>query len=125
MQHRRRSQHGSRHGQCARQPHRQRRLRAGHERLDFAYTQSSGSFIATGKLTRLAFFLATDVNSGAFYIDKVSLEQTATRVHCDFTPASAQRMACYAPHAAFAHPATPPGTPPRESIEIRCLLIYD
>lgn len=34
-------------------------------------------------------------------------------------------MACYTPHAAFAHPATPPGTPPRESIEIRCLLIYD
>lgn len=38
---------------------------------------------------------------------------------------SAQGMACYTPHAAFAHPATPPGTPPRESIEIRCLLIYD
>jgi hypothetical protein len=38
---------------------------------------------------------------------------------------SAQGMACYTPHAAFAHPATPPGTPPRESIEIRCLLIYE
>ena len=38
---------------------------------------------------------------------------------------SAEGMACYTPHAAFAHPATPPGTPPRESIEIRCLLIYD
>jgi hypothetical protein len=34
-------------------------------------------------------------------------------------------MTCYTPHAAFAHPATPPNTPPRESIEIRCLLIYD
>jgi hypothetical protein len=34
-------------------------------------------------------------------------------------------MPCYTPHAAFAHPATPPGTPPRESIEIRCLLIFD
>ena len=38
---------------------------------------------------------------------------------------SAEDMPCYTPHAAFAHPATPPGTPPRESIEIRCLLIFD
>jgi hypothetical protein len=38
---------------------------------------------------------------------------------------SAAGVACYTPHAAFAHPATPAGTPPRESIEIRCLLIYD
>jgi hypothetical protein len=38
---------------------------------------------------------------------------------------SADDMPCYTPHAAFAHPATPPGTPPRESIEIRCLLIFD
>lgn len=34
-------------------------------------------------------------------------------------------MPCYTPHAAFAHPATPADTPPRESIEIRCLLIFD
>jgi hypothetical protein len=34
-------------------------------------------------------------------------------------------MPCYTPHAAFAHPDTPPGTPPRESIEIRCLLTFD
>lgn len=38
---------------------------------------------------------------------------------------SLEGVACYTPHAAFAHPATPSGTPPRESIEIRCLLIYD
>jgi hypothetical protein len=38
---------------------------------------------------------------------------------------SHEGAACYVPHAAFAHPATPAGTPPRESIEIRCLLIYD
>jgi hypothetical protein len=38
---------------------------------------------------------------------------------------SAEGMSCYTPHAAFAHPATPVGTPPRESIEIRCLLIFD
>ena len=37
---------------------------------------------------------------------------------------SAAGVACYTPHAAFAHPATPVGTPPRESIEIRCLLIF-
>jgi hypothetical protein len=37
---------------------------------------------------------------------------------------SAASVACYTPHAAFAHPATPAGTPPRESIEIRCLLIF-
>jgi len=34
-------------------------------------------------------------------------------------------MSCFTPHAAFAHPDTPPGTPPRESIEIRCLLVFD
>lgn len=34
-------------------------------------------------------------------------------------------MPCFTPHAAFAHPDTPPATPPRESIEIRCLLIFD
>lgn len=34
-------------------------------------------------------------------------------------------MPCFTPHAAFAHPDTPPGTPPRESIEIRCLLTFD
>ena len=38
---------------------------------------------------------------------------------------SASGVACYTPHAAFAHPATPAGTPPRESIETRGLLIYD
>jgi hypothetical protein len=38
---------------------------------------------------------------------------------------SGEGVACYTPHTAFAHPATPAGTPPRESIEIRCLLIYE
>jgi len=38
---------------------------------------------------------------------------------------SQEGVACYVPHAAFAHPATPAGTPPRESIEIRCLLIFE
>jgi hypothetical protein len=31
----------------------------------------------------------------------------------------------HVPHAAFEHPATPAGTPLRESMEIRCLLIYE
>ncbi|WP_332877573.1 CmcJ/NvfI family oxidoreductase [Massilia sp. S19_KUP03_FR1] len=38
---------------------------------------------------------------------------------------SAIDMPCHTPHAAFTHPATPTDTPPRESIEIRCLLIFD
>lgn len=33
-------------------------------------------------------------------------------------------VARYTPHAAFEHPNAPPDAPPRESIEIRCLLIY-
>ncbi|MDB5919780.1 MAG: putative methyltransferase [Massilia sp.] len=37
---------------------------------------------------------------------------------------SADGTACHTLHAAFAHPATPSATPPRESIEVRCLLIY-
>ncbi|MFL6709683.1 MAG: CmcJ/NvfI family oxidoreductase [Massilia sp.] len=35
------------------------------------------------------------------------------------------KVARYTPHAAFEHPATPAGTPPRESIEARCLLLYE
>jgi len=34
-------------------------------------------------------------------------------------------MPCHTPHAAFTHPATPTDTPPCESIEMRCLLIFD
>jgi hypothetical protein len=30
----------------------------------------------------------------------------------------------FTPHGAFAHPATPPGTPPRQSIEARCLVLF-
>lgn len=38
---------------------------------------------------------------------------------------SASGVARCTPHAAFAHPGTPAGTPPRESIEVRCLLMFD
>ncbi|MBE7367171.1 CmcJ/NvfI family oxidoreductase [Ramlibacter pallidus] len=38
---------------------------------------------------------------------------------------SAQDVARFTPHSAFDHPHTPPGTPPRESIELRCLVVYD
>lgn len=31
----------------------------------------------------------------------------------------------FTPHAAFDHPATPAGIPPRESLELRCLVIYE
>jgi len=48
--------------------------------LSFSYAHSSSSFIATGKLTRVEFFLATDVNSGTFLVDNVSLERTGTAV---------------------------------------------
>ncbi|KHK58351.1 methyltransferase [Ralstonia sp. A12] len=34
-------------------------------------------------------------------------------------------VARFTPHAAFVHPDAPAGTPPRESIEIRCLVVYD
>jgi hypothetical protein len=34
-------------------------------------------------------------------------------------------MPCHTPRAPFTHPATPTDTPPRESIEIRCPLIFD
>jgi hypothetical protein len=30
----------------------------------------------------------------------------------------------FTPHGAFLHPHTPPGTPPRESIEARCLVLF-
>jgi len=34
-------------------------------------------------------------------------------------------VARYTPHAAFDHPDTPPEAPLRESIEIRCLVVYE
>ncbi|MBJ7309002.1 CmcJ/NvfI family oxidoreductase [Rugamonas sp. CCM 8940] len=34
-------------------------------------------------------------------------------------------VARFTPHAAFEHPAAPDDAPPRESIETRCLLIFD
>lgn len=34
-------------------------------------------------------------------------------------------VARFTPHAAFDHPHTPPGTPLRESIELRCLVVYE
>ena len=37
---------------------------------------------------------------------------------------SAAGVAKLTPHAAFDHPDMPPGTPPRESIEARCLIVY-
>jgi hypothetical protein len=35
------------------------------------------------------------------------------------------KLASVTPHAAFEHPAAPAGAPLRESIEIRCLLVFD
>lgn len=34
-------------------------------------------------------------------------------------------VAAFTPHTAFADPTTPPGTPLRESIELRALVFYD
>ncbi len=34
-------------------------------------------------------------------------------------------VARFVPHAAFDHPHAPAGTPPRESIEARCLVLFD
>ncbi|WP_394828795.1 CmcJ/NvfI family oxidoreductase [Pendulispora albinea] len=36
----------------------------------------------------------------------------------------AGEVARFTPHAAFDHPETPPDHPPRESMEVRCLLVY-
>jgi hypothetical protein len=38
---------------------------------------------------------------------------------------SAPQVASATPHAAFEHPHAPPDAPLRESIEIRCLLVFD
>lgn len=43
-----------------------------------AYAHSKGSFVATGKLTRVEFFLATNPNTGTFFVDNVSLDLTGT-----------------------------------------------
>ncbi|HEY0062441.1 MAG TPA: CmcJ/NvfI family oxidoreductase [Telluria sp.] len=55
------------------------------------------------------------------YFDAMQFEEVLVFKQFD----SASGVACFTPHAAFAHPATPAGTPPRESIEIRCLVIFD
>jgi hypothetical protein len=55
------------------------------------------------------------------YFDTMTFDEVLLFKQYDSAPGAA----CYTPHAAFAHPGTPPGTPARESIEIRCLLIFD
>lgn len=37
---------------------------------------------------------------------------------------SATGAARFTPHAAFEHPDTPPDAPPRESVELRCLVLF-
>ena len=34
-------------------------------------------------------------------------------------------LARFTPHAAFDHPSVPPNVPPRESIELRCLVVFE
>jgi hypothetical protein len=54
------------------------------------------------------------------YFDAMTFDEVLVFKQYD----SIDGVARYTPHAAFEHPATPAGTPPRESIEARCLLIH-
>jgi hypothetical protein len=56
-----------------------------------------------------------------FYIPDLQPDE-AVLIKCWDSDTSVAR---FAPHTGFEDPTTPPGTPPRESIEIRCLLIFD
>jgi hypothetical protein len=43
----------------------------------------------------------------------------------DCHPAMDRLVARFTPHAASEHPDAPASAPPRESIEVRCLVAYD
>jgi hypothetical protein len=44
---------------------------------------------------------------------------------CSYDSVQDGSVALFAPHSAFADPATPPDAPLRESIELRALIFYD
>lgn len=56
-----------------------------------------------------------------FYVPELQLDE-ALLIKCWD---SDETVARFAPHAGFQDPTTPPGTPPRESIEFRTLAFFD
>ena len=56
-----------------------------------------------------------------FYIPDVAVDE-AVLIKCWD---SDETVARFAPHSAFEDPTTPPGTPPRESIEFRTIAFFD
>jgi hypothetical protein len=57
-----------------------------------------------------------------WYFPAMTADETLVFKQFDSEP---ERFASFTPHAAFAHPHAPAGAPLRESIEIRCLLVFD
>jgi len=43
----------------------------------------------------------------------------------NFKQFDSMEQSCFTPHAVFEHARAPAGWPPRESVEIRCLLVFD
>jgi len=56
-----------------------------------------------------------------FYMRELGLDETLLIKCWD----SDESVARFAPHGAFEDPTTPPGTPPRESIEFRTIAFFD
>lgn len=56
------------------------------------------------------------------YFPAMTRDEVLVFKQFDSAPGS---VASYTPHAAFEHPAAPADAPLRESIEIRCLLVYE
>jgi hypothetical protein len=65
--------------------------------------------------------LAHDPAQRWFYVPDLGTDETVLIKCWD----SDERVARFAPHTAFADPTTPPGTPPRESIEFRTIAFFD
>ena len=57
-----------------------------------------------------------------FYFPAVDRHEALVFKQFDSLASGAPR---FTPHAAFDHPETPPDAPLRESIEVRCLVVYD
>lgn len=57
-----------------------------------------------------------------WYFSAMTRDEVLVFKQFDSDPGAPAR---FTPHAAFAHPHTPAGVPLRESIEIRCLLVFD
>ncbi len=68
------------------------------------------------------YFLAPSPRHRWWYFSAMSRDEALVFTQYDSQVSGTAR---FTPHCAFDHPAAPLGHPPRESMEVRCLVVYD